>query len=54
MGMEGVTLTELRPVGIGMFDGRRVDIIAEGEFISDKTTVKVIEARGSRVVVRPS
>ena len=54
IGMEGVTLTELRPVGIGMFDGRRVDIIAEGEFISDQTTVKVIEARGSRVVVRPS
>jgi membrane-bound serine protease (ClpP class) len=53
VGMEGVTLTELRPVGIGMFDGRRVDIIAEGEFIQNKTTVKVIEARGSRVVVRP-
>ena len=48
-----MTLTELRPVGIGLFDGRRVDIIAEGEFIPNKTTVKVIEARGSRVVVRP-
>lgn len=53
VGMEGVTLTELRPVGIGMFDGRRVDIIAEGEFIQDKTAVRVVEARGSRVVVRP-
>ena len=51
--MEGVTLTELRPVGIGMFDGRRVDIIAEGEFIQDKTAVRVVEARGSRGVVRP-
>ena len=50
---EGVALTELRPVGVGMFDGRRVDIIAEGEFIPEKTAVKVIEARGSRVVVRP-
>jgi membrane-bound serine protease (ClpP class) len=52
VGQEGVTLTELRPVGVGLFDGRRVDIIAEGEFIQDQTSVTVIEARGSRVVVR--
>jgi membrane-bound serine protease (ClpP class) len=52
-GSEGVTLSELRPVGVGLFDGKRIDIIAEGEFIQDKTAVKVIEARGSRVVVRP-
>ncbi len=54
VGQEGVTLSELRPVGVGLFDGRRVDIIAEGEFIDEQTSVKVIEARGSRVVVRPS
>ena len=53
VGQEGVTLSELRPVGVGLFDGRRVDIIAEGEFIDEQTSVKVIEARGSRVVVRP-
>jgi len=50
--MEGVTLTVLRPTGIGQFDGRRVDIIADGEFIEPQRTVKVIEARGSRIVVR--
>jgi membrane-bound serine protease (ClpP class) len=52
LGMEGVTLTVLRPTGIGQFDGRRVDIIADGEFIEPQRTVKVIEARGSRIVVR--
>ena len=54
VGLAGVTLSELRPVGVGLFDGRRIDIIAEGEFIEEKTTVKIIEARGSRVVVRPA
>ena len=54
VGAVGVALSELRPVGVGMFDGRRVDIIAEGEFIQQNTAVKVIEARGSRVVVRPA
>jgi len=54
LGQEGVTLSELRPVGIGLFDGRRLDIIAEGEYIDEQTAVKVIEARGSRIVVRPA
>ena len=52
LGKEGVTLTILRPAGVGLFDGRRVDIIADGEFIEPQRTVMVIEARGSRVVVR--
>ena len=52
LGMEGVTLTVLNPTGVGQFDSRRVDIIAEGEFVEPQRTVKVIEARGTRVVVR--
>ena len=54
LGKEGVTVTELRPVGVGVFDGRRLDIIAEGEFIEEQTAVKVISARGARVVVQPA
>ena len=52
VGMEGVTLTELRPVGVGQFAGKRLDIIAEGEYIDEQTTVRIVQARGSRVVVR--
>ncbi|HJP32179.1 MAG TPA: NfeD family protein [Candidatus Latescibacteria bacterium] len=52
VGQEGVTATELRPVGVGLFDGRRLDIIAEGEFIRQQTAVRIVSARGSRVVVR--
>ena len=54
IGREGVTLSELRPVGVGLFDGKRVDIIAEGEFIEEQTSVKIIDARGHRIVVRPA
>lgn len=54
IGQEGVTLTVLRPTGTGMFNGRRLDIIAEGEFIEEHTAVRVIEASGNRVIVRPS
>lgn len=52
VGLEGVALTELRPVGTGLFDGRRLDIIADGEYIDEQTAVKIVSAHGSRVVVR--
>ena len=52
LGKEGVTVSELRPVGVGLFAGRRIDIIAEGEFIEVQTAVTIVEAHGSRVVVR--
>ena len=52
VGKEGVAVTQLRPVGIAMVDGRRIDVIAEGEYIAEQTAVKVVSARGSRVVVR--
>ena len=52
VGVQGVTVSELRPVGIGTFNGRRLDVIAEGEYIDENTTVKIISARGSRIVVR--
>lgn len=52
VGKQGTTVTELRPVGIGQFDGRRLDIIAEGEYIEENTPVQIISAHGSRVVVR--
>jgi membrane-bound serine protease (ClpP class) len=49
---EGITLTDLRPVGIGLFGGRRINIIAEGEFIEQQRPVRIVEAHGSRIVVR--
>ena len=52
LGREGVALSDLRPVGVGSFEGRRLDIIAEGEFIAGNTRIRIIEARGSRIVVR--
>ena len=52
VGQEGVTLSYLRPVGVALFDGKRLDVIAEGEFIAAQTPIKIVEAYGSRLVVR--
>ena len=52
MGKEGVTMSFLRPSGIAMFEGQRLNVITDGEFIEAQRPIKIVEARGSRVVGR--
>ena len=52
VGQEGVTLTYLRPVGVGMFKGKRLDVIAEGEFIEADKPIRIVAAHGNRILVR--
>ncbi|HYG58814.1 MAG TPA: NfeD family protein, partial [Symbiobacteriaceae bacterium] len=52
IGMEGRTISVLRPAGSAFFGNDRVDVVTEGEFIPAGTTIKVIRVDGARVVVR--
>lgn len=51
-GVAGSAHTDLRPAGIALLNGRRVDVVAEGNWISQGAPVRVVEVRGNRVVVR--
>lgn len=51
-GREGTALTPLRPSGAAEVDGRRLDVVTEGEFVSAGAPVKVIKVEGTRVVVK--
>lgn len=51
VGAEGVALTDLRPSGAALIDGKRTDVLTEGAFITRGTAVKVIRVDGSSVVV---
>lgn len=51
VGMEGITLSMLRPSGTVQIGDRRIDVITEGEFIPKGTKVKVIKVEGFRIVV---
>ncbi len=53
LGRFGKTVTPLRPSGAALFDGRRVDVVSEGIPVDNDVWVKCIEAKGSRIVVRP-
>jgi membrane-bound serine protease (ClpP class) len=52
VGVDGSAHTDLRPAGIALLNGRRVDVVAEGNWISQGAPVRVVEVKGSRVVVR--
>ena len=53
LGREGQTTTVLRPTGIAEFDGVRLNVVSEGEFIPSGTAVRVVRIEGSRILVRP-
>lgn len=52
VGSEGVTLTVLRPAGTADFEGVKLDVVSEGDFIPKDTTVKIIKVEGHRIVVK--
>jgi membrane-bound serine protease (ClpP class) len=52
VGSEGLAITTLRPAGKAMIDGRRMDVVAEGDFIEADTEVVVTAGEGARIVVR--
>jgi membrane-bound serine protease (ClpP class) len=54
VGLEGSTLTTLRPAGTVVIGGKKVDAISDGDFIEPGTLVKVIGANGIVIIVRRS
>jgi membrane-bound serine protease (ClpP class) len=51
VGLEGETMTSLRPAGIALIGDKRVDVVTRGEMISPEERVKVIKVEGNRIVV---
>lgn len=52
-GRIGTAASYLRPAGIASIDGRRVDVLTEGEFIAQGTPIRVTRVEGARVFVQP-
>ena len=52
-GRTGTAVSYLRPAGIASIEGRRVDVLTEGEFIAQGTPVRVVRVEGARIFVEP-
>ncbi len=50
---EGVTTTTFELSGIANINGKKVNVISEGEMISKNTRIKVTGVKGNRIVVKP-
>jgi membrane-bound serine protease (ClpP class) len=48
----GTALTNLRPSGTAIINGKRVDVVTEGPMIERGTPIQVVAVEGMRVVVR--
>lgn len=52
LGKQGVALTDLRPTGVGNFDGTDYDVISEGKYISRDTRLVIYKVQGSKLIVK--
>jgi membrane-bound serine protease (ClpP class) len=52
VGKTGVAASTLRPAGIADIDGKRVDVVSDGDFIEPGEPIRVDHVDGNRVVVR--
>ena len=52
IGREGVTHTDLRPAGIGEFNGVKLNVVSDGEFVAKDRPIRVQSVEGNRIVVR--
>ena len=52
LGKEGETTTVCRPTGMAEFDGVKLNVVSEGEFLPAGTRIRIVQVEGSRIVVR--
>ena len=52
VGEEGIAVSTLRPGGIATIGGRRVDVVADGNWIEHDQRIKVTRVEGMRILVR--
>jgi membrane-bound serine protease (ClpP class) len=53
-GMQGISLSMLRPSGKARFAEHVVDVVTQGEFVPPNTAITIVQTDGMRVVVKAS
>jgi len=53
VGRTGESRTPLRPAGIAEFDGVRLNVVSDGEWIESGKSLRVERVEGNRIVVGP-
>jgi len=52
VGRQGNAVTDLRPAGIGVINGKRVDVVTRGEYLEKDSAIIVTAVTGNQIIVR--
>jgi len=52
VGRQGTAVTDLRPAGIAVINGKRVDVVTCGEYIEKDSAIIVTAVTGNQIIVR--
>ena len=52
LGMEGIAVTDLRPTGTAVINGKRVDVVSRGEYLEKDSRIVVSSVTGNQIIVR--
>jgi membrane-bound serine protease (ClpP class) len=52
LGRQGTAAGPLRPAGIAVIDGTRIDVVSQGEYVDAGVPIEVVSIEGNRIVVR--
>ena len=52
VGRQGNAITDLRPAGIGIINGKRVDVVTRGEYLEKDSVIIVTAVTGNQIIVR--
>jgi membrane-bound serine protease (ClpP class) len=50
--MEGTAVTDLRPAGMAVINGKRVDVVTRGEYLEKDSAIHVTAVTGNQIIVR--
>ncbi len=52
VGTQGNAVTDLRPTGIAVINGKRVDVVTRGEYLEKDSAIIVTTVTGNQIIVR--
>jgi len=52
VGTQGNAVTDLRPTGIAVINGKRVDVVTRGEYLEKDSAIIVTAVTGNQIIVR--
>lgn len=52
LGKEGIAATDLRPSGVGEFEGISFDVISSGAYINKGTALVIAKVEGAKLIVK--